>query len=736
MENNPRQLNGVVDSIVYSNSQNGYTVLRLDVEDELITVVGTIPSVKVGDELKVSGYFTRHPKYGEQYAAKECEICRPKTTRAILNYLSGRSIKGVGPLTAQRIVDIFQEKTFDIIEHEPKRLTEVKGVTLAKAMRIHEEVKKANGFRDLLVYLKQYDITPEETVKIWNVYGIKSKEIIEENPFLLCENGIGITFSRANEIAVTLEIDSIREPRTRAAIVYTINYNIRNGYTCLPTDKLIDVCSKYISEPMEYVREIVDKMISDNSLYQLIKSDESEYVFLPMYYQAETYIASRIKMLLRYPPSVIKNIDGQIEEIEARVGFRYAELQKEAIRRALTQGILILTGGPGTGKTTTLNAIIRILKNNGEKVLLAAPTGRAAQRMNQVTKCDAKTIHRLLEVEWNEGEQPIFRHNEQNNLKCDTLILDEVSMIDALLCESLLKAVPLGCRLIFVGDNNQLPSVGAGNILGDMIESKVIPTVILNEIFRQSMESLIITNAHRINRGEPPVIDVKDNDFFFLKNNNPKVILNTIVDLCIRRLPNSYGYSPLDDIQVLSPSKKGDLGTAEINKAMQKAINPPSPDKMQISYKDMLLRIGDKVMQCKNNYNIPWESDDGTIGEGIFNGDIGILTSIDTVNKQIIIKFDTKTAKYTYEDIQDVELAYCCTIHKSQGNEFEAVIIPMYNSPKQLMYRNLLYTGVTRAKKLIILIGSPDSMMTMVNNYKKTVRFTGLTDFLIRDGEM
>ena len=735
MEKNSGEINGVVDSIVYANSQNGYTVLRLDVEDDLITAVGTMPGVGIGDELKLTGYFTKHQKYGEQFAVTDCERCQPKTTSAILNYLSSRSIKGVGPLTAQKIVELFKEKTFDVIEKQPQRLTEVKGITMAKAMKIHEEMKEANGFRDLLVFLKQYNINPQEAVRIWNVYGIKSKEIIEENPFMLCENGIGIAFSRANEIALAGNIDNVREPRTRAAILHTISYNTRNGYTCVPEEKLIDVCSAYIKEEPEYVSEVLDKMADDESVYKCTKDDDKEYVFLPMYYQAENYIAARIKMLLRYPPSVIEDIDDRIGEIEYEVGFGYARLQKEAIHKALTKGILILTGGPGTGKTTTLNAIIKILQKNNEKVLLAAPTGRAAQRMTVVTKCEAKTIHRLLEVEWKEGDKPVFKRNEQNNLRCDTLILDEVSMVDSLLFESLLKAVPLGCRLIFVGDNNQLPSVGAGNVLGDMIESKIIPTVILNEIFRQSMRSLIVTNAHRINRGEPPVIDVKNNDFFFLRNNNSKSIMNTIVDLCIRRLPKSYGYSPLEDIQILSPSKIGELGTAEINKAMQQAINPPSPEKMQISFKEKLLRIGDKVMQCKNNYGIPWEADDGSCGEGIFNGEIGILSSIDTRNKQITIDFDSKTAKYTYEDIQDVELAYCCTIHKSQGNEFEAVIIPMYNSPRQLMYRNLLYTGVTRAKKLIILIGSPDSMMTMVNNYKKTVRFTGLKEFLTEDGD-
>ena len=735
MENNSSQLNGIVDSIIYSNKRNGYTVLCLDADGSLVTVVGTIPNIRIGDKLRVTGFFTQHPKYGEQYVAKNYELCRPNTTSAIFKYLSSRAIKGVGPLTAQRIVDAFREDTFDVIERDPMRLTQIKGITPEKATRIHKEIKEANGFRDLVVYLKQYDIEPEESIRIWNVYGAKSKEIIEENPFLLCENGIGISFSRADEIASSRDFNSIREPRTRAAIVYTINYNIHNGYTCLPINRLVEVCSPYIHEPKEYVLEILNKMIEDKSLFELVKNDGERYVFLPLYYKAETYIASRIKMMLRYPPTVIDNIEAHIEAVERWEGLKYAKLQKEAIRMALTKGILILTGGPGTGKTTTLNGIIRILKKNGEKVLLAAPTGRAAQRMTQVTECTAKTIHRLLEVEWTEGEKTVFKRNEQNNLKCDTLILDEVSMVDTLLLESLLKAVPLGCRLIFVGDNNQLPSVGAGNVLGDMIDSKVIPTVSLNVIFRQSLKSLIVTNAHKINRGERPIIDIKDNDFFFLKCDNPRVILNTIVDLCIRRLPNSYGYTPFEEIQILSPSRIGELGSIEINKAMQKAVNPFNTERKQIVIKDKVLRVGDKIMQCKNNYNIAWISKDGDVGEGIFNGDIGILTGIDTKRKTAMVTFDSKAANYSYDDLQDVELAYCCTIHKSQGNEFDAVIIPMYYCPQQLMYRNLLYTGVTRAKRMLIMVGLPDAMMAMVDNYKKTERFTGLSDFLLQDGD-
>ena len=402
---------------------------------------------------------------------------------------------------------------------------------------------------------------------------------------------------------------------------------------------------------------------------------------------------------------------------------------------ALSRGTLILTGGPGTGKTTTLNAIIRILKENGEKVFLAAPTGRAAQRMSEVTGCEAKTIHRLLEVEWSDDEKPVFRKNEQNLLSCNALVLDEVSMIDSLLLDSVMRAFPLGCRLILVGDSDQLPSVGAGNVLGDLISSGILPTVALNEVFRQSMKSLIITNAHLINRGEIPVTDRKDNDFFFLRCASEAETMNTVIELCRSRLPKAYGFSVMSDIQVLSPSRIGAMGTNELNRALQEAINPEDKLKTELIVNGRTLRSGDKVMQIKNNYNIQWEKSDGTMGEGVFNGDIGILDSIDRNRREVIIKFDDKTAKYTYDDVAELDLAYCTTVHKSQGNEFEAVIIPMWKSPRPLLYRNLLYTAVTRAKKLLILVGRPEEMTEMIRNNKRTLRYTMLKEFLIRGME-
>lgn len=735
-KNTSYEVTGQIDNIVFRNEVNGYTVLNIDTGDELICAVGTMPGIDVGDEIKATGIFKNHPNYGEQLAVTYFERCAPTSSSAILKYLSSHAIKGIGPSTARKIVEEFGEKSLEVIENSPELLTRVRGITKERAQKMSDELKRTFGFRELLIYLEKYEITPEECVRVWKHLGIHAEKLIEENPYILCEDGINISFQRADKIAVMQEKADDSEARTRAAIVHILNHNKNNGHTCLPKDKLSLTCSSFIGIEQEKVDAVLEAMITDATLFSDVRdSDGKEFIYLPIYHRAETYAAARLQMLLRFPPQIISDIEGKIAEIEESEHIKYADLQKEAISKALTQGILILTGGPGTGKTTTLNAIIKILKNNGEKVFLAAPTGRAAQRMSELTGCEAKTIHRLLEVEWTANDKPVFKRNEQNTLSCDALILDEVSMIDSLLLDSVMRAFPLGCRLILVGDSDQLPSVGAGNVLGDLISSGVLPTVTLNEIFRQSMKSLIVTNAHKINKGEMPVIDVKNNDFFFLKCSSSNVITNTVIELCKTRLPRTYGYSPTEDIQVLSPSRKGELGTAELNKALQNAINPPSEKKLEIVINQRILREGDKVMQYKNNYNIPWTKNDGTIGEGIFNGDIGILLEISKSNQQIKIQFDDKIATYNYDDIIDVDLAYCSTVHKSQGNEFEAVIMPMYNSPPQLLYRNLLYTAVTRAKKMLILVGKPEIMEKMVNNNKRTLRYSGLKEFLLRGTE-
>lgn len=728
------EIKGTVERIVFRNEQNGYSVIELNVSDELITAVGIMPCISVGEELKLLGDFKTHLSFGEQFSVEVCERSMPTTTAAILKYLSSGAIKGIGPATATKLVEKFKEATLEIIEKEPERLTEIKGITEERAKKISEEYSKIFGIRELMIYLGKYGIKPEEAIKAYKIYGQSSIERIEENPYLLCEEPINISFEVADKVAYHMQKPQENIFRLRAGLIYILTHNMNNGHTCLPKDKLLEAASNFLEIELEQVEETLRKLLEEGTLQKDI-INEREFIFTNKMHQVEIYSAGRLQMMLKFPPQKILGAEKSIELIEKKQGIKYAKLQKEAIKMALEKGILILTGGPGTGKTTTLNAIIDILGEKGEKVYLAAPTGRAAQRMSSVTGKEAKTIHRLLEVQWDDEDKPSFKKNEKNLLECDAIILDELSMIDASLFEGVLRALPLGCRLIMVGDSDQLPSVGAGNVLSDLIKSEIIPTVELKEIFRQSLESMIVTNAHKIVNGELPDLTVKDNDFFFININDSQKINDTIKDLCNRRLPKRYGYSPLFDIQVISPGKKGPLGTINLNKTLQEAINSPEKSKKEININGTIFREGDKVMQIRNNYDIIFARDDGTSGEGVFNGDIGILLSIDKIESTLIVQFEDKYAKYTLENANDLDLAYAITVHKSQGSEFEAIVMPMYYGAPQLYYRNLLYTAVTRAKSMIVMVGTPWTVARMVENNKKTRRYSGLCKFLTEGSE-
>lgn len=726
------EMSGSVERIIFRNEKNQYTVLELNNGEELVTVVGNMPFVSAGEELKVVGVWSSHPSFGPQFKAEACERSRPATAAAILKYLSSGAVKGVGAATAARIVETFGEDSLDVIEKDPERLAQVKGVTKKKALQISQDFQQTNGIKDVMVRLGKYGITPEETVRIWKRYGAYAEDCIRQDPFCLCDEELGIDFARVDSIAASLQMPQEDNGRVRAGILYVLRHNADNGHTCLPRDRLIQVAARMLEVEPEIVGGILRSM-EDTFDIHTESFGQRDFIFLPRYHQSETYSADRLKMMLRYPPQSIVGISGAIKEVEIRSQIHYAPEQKEAITQALEKGFLILTGGPGTGKTTTLNGIIQILKTKGETVLLAAPTGRAAKRMSELTGEEAKTIHRLLQVEWDESDHPVFSRNERNPLECDAVVVDELSMVDAPLFEGILRALPLGCRLVLVGDCDQLPSVGAGNILGDLIASGLFPTVQLREIFRQSMESLIVTNAHRIVGGEMPVISDKTHDFFFLPLRRAETIAETIVDLCVRRLPASYGYSSFQDIQVLCPSRKGELGTVELNRRLQAALNPPDERKAQVNINGNLLRVGDKVMQVKNNYNLPWSRSDGTTGEGVFNGDVGILVEIDKAAGAITVAIDDKMVLYDMDHASELELSYAATVHKSQGNEFPAVVMPMFPGPAQLQYRNLLYTAVTRAKNLLILTGEERTIRAMVANDRKTRRYSGLLHFLLSD---
>ena len=548
------EMSGTVERVIFRNEKNQYTVLELNNSEELVTVVGTLPFVSAGEELKVIGVWSNHPSFGPQFKAEVCERSRPATAAAILKYLSSGAVKGIGAATAARIVETFGENSLEVIEKEPERLAQVKGVTKSKAKRISEDFQQANGIKDVMARLGKYGITPEESVRIWKRYGAHAEECIRQDPFCLCDEELDIDFARADTIAASLEMPQDDSGRIRAGILHVLRHNADNGHTCLPRDRLAQVAARMLQVEVESVGGTLRSM-EETLDVQAQAFGEREFIFLPRYYQSETYSADRLKMMLRYPPQSIVGVAGAIKEVEIRENIHYAAEQKEAIVQALEKGFLILTGGPGTGKTTTLNGIIRILKNKGETVLLAAPTGRAAKRMSELTGEEAKTVHRLLQVEWDDQDNPVFSRNERNPLECDAVVVDELSMVDTLLFEGILRALPLGCRLILVGDCDQLPSVGAGNVLGDLIASGMFPVVQLTEIFRQSMESLIVTNAHRIVAGQMPELRDKAHDFFFLPLRRAESISNTIVDLCARRLPASYGYSVFQDIQVLAPRR-------------------------------------------------------------------------------------------------------------------------------------------------------------------------------------
>lgn len=725
------QLCGSVEEIIYRNPANGYTVLTILSDGLNATAVGMMSDVNVGDELKLVGNWKNHSSYGEQFAFEYYEQFMPATSDSILKYLSSGVIKGVGRATARRLVEAFGENTLDIMQNEPGRLAEIKGISLEKAAALSREVRKAFGMREVMLYLEKFHISAQESVKVWKLYGAEAIRMIESNPYILCDEAVSVSFERADAVAVSLEKPGDDPCRIRAGIIYVIKYNSGNGHTCLPAERLIAVSASFLKIDGGYIEEALSALITEGELISDTIGDRL-FVFLPSMYQSETYSAARLALMLRCPAERITGVELALDSFEKEKGISYAQLQRKAITEAMSGGLLILTGGPGTGKTTTLNAIIELYKQCGLKVALAAPTGRAAQRMSEVTGCEAKTIHRLLEVEWDKNDRPVFKRNERNLLECDALILDELSMVDASLFEGVMRALPLGCRLVMVGDSDQLPSVGAGNVLGDLIASGKIPVVKLTEIFRQSMKSLIVTNAHRIVHGEMPEISRTDNDFFFMSCGDKEKIAQTIVDLCVRRLPASYGYSSFSDIQVLCPGRKGELGVTDINKRLQQALNPSTGKGFEITMPVYTFRLGDKVMQTKNDYDLLWIKDDGTEGSGVFNGDIGVITEINKAAKTAVIRFDDKYVMYDGDALMNLELAYATTVHKSQGNEFNAVIIPMYYGPPQLYYRNLLYTAVTRAKRLLILVGNVSTLKKMVDNNKKTLRYSGLKDFLER----
>lgn len=724
-------IEGTIEGVVYSNPENGYSVIDISCDKKLVTAVGIMPSCSAGEKIKLKGQWTKHPTFGTQFKATACERSLPKSSGDMLRYLSSGTIKGIGPATAAKIVERFGESTFDVMEKEPFRLAEIKGITAEKAQDIGERFKNQFAVREIIIGLERFGLNPAESLNIYKAFGISAIERVSENPYILCTDKVGMRFERADEIAASFphEVKSIL--RQRAGILHILRHNLHNGHTCLPKSKLFIPAEDLLGMSREETNEVIGDLITDKELVEEF-IDEKSFLFLPYEYMDEKSIADRIKIMLRFPPAKGRTIEKDIDRIEENKGIKFEQKQREAITTAVTKGLLVLTGGPGTGKTTTLNGILELYEKQKLRVLLAAPTGRAAMRMSEVTGRNAKTIHRLLEVEWTDGNRQHFGRNMENPLEADAVIVDELSMVDTHLFAALLNALPLGCRLIMVGDSDQLPPVGAGNVLQDIISSELLPVVALTEVFRQAMESLIVTNAHKIVRGEYPDLSRNDKDCFFLQRSNIYQSAETIVELYTKRLPKAYGYNPIEDIQIICPSKKGELGTLSLNRQLQKLVNPPSKDKDDYEGAGRIFRESDKVMQIKNNYDIVWTRGNET-SSGIFNGDIGIIVAINHNSAFMKINFDGRMAVYPFDSISELELAYAVTVHKSQGSEFEAVIMPVCSVIPQLSYRNLLYTAVTRAKNRLILVGTQNQINTMVDNDKKTRRYSALKHLLLKD---
>lgn len=721
------EVKGSVDSVTYRNDDNGFAVIVLDFGGEPLTVVGELGNVEEGEELELTGEFMTHPKFGEQFRAQTCVRTLPVEASAIQRYLAGGVVKGIGPVLAKKLVEEFGDKTLEVMESEPEKLCRIDGITLKRAKEYSDGFKKVVGFRTLLAYFTEAKIPALYGIRAWKKYAENAITLVSKNPYILCSLGIELPFLKAEELAAERGVSPDSELRLSAGIKYILEENADAGHTALPQDKLIELAAKLLRVGIDDIYATIQREIEEENLYSYLKK-ERPFIMLRSYYTAESYIAGRLAIMnsLSYDTKI--NYDEVIDIAEQEFGIEYAEKQREAINTALSKGFMVLTGGPGTGKTTALNAIISLYEQQGIKPLVCAPTGRAAKRASDLTGREAKTIHRLLGVK--AGTDYIaFEHNEENLLDCDAVIVDEMSMVDSLLFEALLRALPIDCKLIMVGDSDQLPSVGAGNVLHDIIASGTVPVISLTEIFRQAEESSIVINAHRIVKGEMPIIDNKSSDFFFMQSLDFEQAAQLTVDLLSVRLPKAYGFSPINDIQVLTPTRKGPLGTVELNRRLQEVLNPKDRTKSEIKTFLYTFRTGDKVMQTKNDYEINWKRGDEK-GSGIFNGDIGVITRLNRILGEIEIDFDGRVASYNTAMLDNLELAYAATVHKSQGSEFDAVVLPILGGYDKLYFRNLLYTAVTRAKKLLVIVGSVRRLEFMVSNNRRMNRYTCLKNML------
>lgn len=718
---------GSVDAVIFQNEENGYTVLllRVDGEDEPITVVGCIPCAAAGEGMTVTGVWVNHPVHGPQLSAESVERRLPQEEEDIVSYLSSGILKGIGPATAQRLVERFGADTLRVLEEEPERLKTIKGITAKKAMELSEAFRALTGLRQVMEFLARYDLPVYLAMAVQRTYGDNALQMLRDDPYILSRAQFGVDFAVADAIAISMGFGGDDPCRLRAAIEYELAHNAGNGHVFLPREKLLAATAQLVDVDTDMVEVTLDKLIDSFAVVEKPIANVRG-CYLPRLYQAETFVAQRLLSMLRAPVEQLRQVDKTIDAIEKEQGVSYAPLQRQAVRMAAEGGVLLLTGGPGTGKTTSLRGIVALYRRMGLDVALLAPTGRAAKRLGEVTDCDAQTIHRALGMSYNDlTGQAAFKKNGSDPLEAHAVIVDEMSMVDLELMQALLEALRPGCRLVLVGDPDQLPSVGAGNVLGDLLRSTVVPTVSLTQVFRQAEQSAIIRNAHAVNLGQPPQLDSNQGDFFFLCRRSPDRLVQTVVELCRDRLPRNMNI-PAEQIQVLSPTRKGACGTVSLNRALQAALNPPSPQKRQKQWGDVTFRVGDRVMQTKNNYDVLWEKDDGTAGSGIFNGDVGVIQDIDSSGELIVLRFDDRTATYTADLLSQLDMAYAITVHKSQGSEYPAVILVSAPAAPSLMVRGVLYTAITRARRMLIMVGDDAVPARMAENDRQQRRYSGL----------
>ena len=727
-----QKLEGVVEHMIYENPETGYAVFEVDAQGTDIVVAGNVGSVDNGMSVVVYGHMTTHPNYGEQFRAETCEASLPQDTAATLSYLSSGALPYIGPSTAKKIVAKFGDDTLTVIAESPQQLCAIRGITPDKAEAISKEFKRMYGVREVVAWAAGFGLSAQNAVELYRSFGTRAVTILQDNPYLLCGDPLNLKFSQVDAIAARLRFELDDRLRVGAGLLYAMRHNAGNGHTCLPRAKLLESTARFLRLEPDRVEEGLEGLLASDEL-RARTFDGTEYIYLPDLLTAEEDIAARLRELASYPTEPPKTLDSDIRVLEFAQGVTYAPLQKDAIRLALSSRIMVLTGGPGTGKTTTVNAILSLYEASYDRVSLCAPTGRAAKRLSELTGHKASTIHRLLEVDYTSGTLR-FIHNAKNLLKCDVVILDEVSMVDVKLFQALLAALRPSCRIVLVGDADQLPSVGPGNILGEILRAGTLPTVRLNQVFRQAGQSLIVRNAHRIVNGQMPQKGGRDDDFFMIESMG-LACQRLVCDLVATRLPQAYGFDPVRDIQVLCPTKVGPTGSVELNRRLQELLNPPGPGKPQIGSSDggRVLRLGDKVMQIKNDYDITYERNGAEAGVGAYNGDMGIVTAVDTENRTVTVQMDDRRYTYMADQLSELEPAYAVTVHKSQGSEFPAVVLPAADVPARLCYRNLLYTGVTRARRLCVLVGSSRTERTMVENVRQNLRFSGLRYFLKPD---